>query len=65
MSSGRHQAAPGQPSAGELSTDDLARLQGERPVESVDDMARPGLFQSEWEWEEFLANLYASRHSDY
>jgi len=64
MSSQRHGTVPRQPSAEEISTEDLARRQGVRPVESVDDMARPGLFDSDEEWEVFLANLYASRHSD-
>ncbi len=64
MSYERGGTVPGQPSANELSTEDLARRQGVRPVESVDDMARPGLFDSDEEWEVFLANLYASRHSD-
>jgi hypothetical protein len=41
----------------------LARRQGVRPVESVDDMARPGLFSSDEEWQEFLADLYSSRHA--
>jgi len=36
---------------------------GVRPVESVDDMAAPGLFGSDEEREEFLADLYASRCS--
>jgi hypothetical protein len=36
---------------------------GVRPVESVDDMARPGLFDSDEEGEEFLADLYAARRS--
>jgi hypothetical protein len=39
----------------------LARRQGVRPVESVDDMARPGLFDSDEEWQEFLADLYTCR----
>ena len=47
----------------EVSTEELARQQGVRPVESVDEMARPDLFDSDKEWEEFLADLYASRHS--
>jgi hypothetical protein len=64
MSHERGETASGQPSADELSTEDLARRQGVRPVESVDDVARPGLFDSDEEWEAFLANLYASRHSD-
>ena len=43
--------------------EELARRRGVRPVESVDDMARPGLFESDEEWQEFLADLYASRRS--
>ncbi|HYZ51906.1 MAG TPA: hypothetical protein VE733_00130 [Streptosporangiaceae bacterium] len=46
-----------------VSVEELARRQGVEPVKSVDDMARPGLFESDQEWEEFLADLYASRHS--
>jgi hypothetical protein len=49
--------------AGEVPVEDLARRQGVRPVASVDDMARPGLFDSDQDWEEFLADLYASRRS--
>jgi hypothetical protein len=54
---------PVPPAADEAPVEELARRQGVRPVESVDDMARPGLFDSDEEWEEFLADLYASRHS--
>ncbi|MGO9161274.1 MAG: hypothetical protein ACLP7J_11245 [Streptosporangiaceae bacterium] len=43
--------------------EELASRQGVRPVESVDDMARPALFDSDEEWEAFLADLYASRRS--
>ena len=43
--------------------EELARRKGVRPVESVDDMARPELFESDEEWQEFLADLYASRRS--
>jgi hypothetical protein len=43
--------------------EELARRKGIRPVESVDDMARPGLFESDEEWQEFLADLYASRQA--
>jgi hypothetical protein len=42
---------------------ELARRQGVRPVESVDDLARPGTFESDDELDEFLADLYASRHA--
>ena len=43
--------------------EELARRKGVRPVESVDDMVRPGLFETDREWQEFLADLYASRRS--
>ena len=49
--------------ADEIPVEELARHQGIKPVESVDDMARPGLFDSDEEWEEFLTDLYASRRS--
>ncbi len=57
------ESASEQSPADEISMEELARQQGVRPVESVDDMARPDLFDSEEEWEEFLADLYASRRS--
>ena len=44
-----------------MATEELARRQGVRPVESVDAMARPELFESDEELDAFLANLYASR----
>ena len=46
-----------------VSVEELARRKGVRPVESVDDMARPDLFESDEEWQDFLADLYASRQS--
>ncbi len=41
---------------------ELARRQGVRPIESVDELGRPGAFESDEELDEFLADLYASRH---
>jgi len=63
MSSGHSESAPVPFPADEVPVEELARQQGVRPVVSVDDMARPGLFDSDEEWEEFLADLYASRRS--
>jgi hypothetical protein len=63
MSSEHTEPAAGRPTADEVPVEELARRQGIKPVESVDDMARPGLFDSDEEWEEFLADLYASRRS--
>jgi hypothetical protein len=42
---------------------ELARRQGVRPIASVDDLARPDLFESDDELDEFLADLYASRRA--
>jgi hypothetical protein len=49
--------------AGEVPVEELARRQGVQPVTSVEDMARPGLFDSDQDWDQFLADLYASRRS--
>lgn len=43
---------------------ELARRQGVKPIESVADLAQPDLFDSDEEYEEFLADLYASRRAD-
>jgi hypothetical protein len=48
----------------ELSLDELARRMGVRPVASVHDMARPGLFESDDELDAFLAHVTAARHAD-
>jgi hypothetical protein len=42
---------------------ELARRQVVGPVASVDDLARPDLFESDEELDEFLADLYAARHT--
>lgn len=47
----------------DVSIEELARRQGVQPVLSVEDMARPGLFESDAEWREFLDDLYASRRA--
>jgi hypothetical protein len=45
-------------------TDELVRRQGVRPITSVDDLAAPeDPFGSDEEYEEFLADLYASRRA--
>lgn len=52
------------PDRGWVSVEELARRQGVRPVESVEDMARPDIFGSDEELEEFLAHVYAARRAD-
>ena len=48
----------------DLSTEELARRQGVRPISSVDELAEPDTFESDAELEEFLVDLYASRRAD-
>jgi len=43
---------------------ELARRQGVRPIASVDELARPGTFESDDELLEFLVDLYQSRRAD-
>ena len=52
------------PDRGSVSVEEMARRQGVRPVESVEEMARPGIFESDEELEEFLAHVYAARRAD-
>jgi hypothetical protein len=47
-----------------LTIDELARRQGVRPVESVDELARPDLFESDEELGELIAMVYADRRRD-
>ena len=63
MTSEHSEPAPELPAADEISVEELARRQGVRPVASVDDMARPGLFDSDQDWDEFLNDLYAARRA--
>jgi hypothetical protein len=57
------QQLPGWGSAEHVPVAELARSQGVGPVGSVDDLARPDLFDSDEELDEFLADLYATRHA--
>jgi hypothetical protein len=48
-----------------VTTEDLIRRHGVRPIASVDDLAATeDPFASDEEYEEFLADLYASRRAD-
>ena len=51
------------PSDDHVPIEELARRQGVEPVESVDDLAGPELWDSDEEYEQFLTHLYASRRS--
>jgi hypothetical protein len=49
------------PEARPESIEEQVARKGIRPVESVDDMAQDGVFESEEELEQFLAHVYAAR----
>jgi hypothetical protein len=47
-----------------LSLDELARVQGVRPITSVAELVRDDVFESDEEVDEFIAFTYAMRHAD-
>jgi hypothetical protein len=49
--------------AGHVPVAELARRRGVGPVVSADDLARPGLFESDEELAHFLADLYFTRQT--
>lgn len=51
------------PADDDLTTEELARRQGVKPIASLDELAQPDLWESDEEYVEFLADLYASRRS--
>ena len=51
-------------SADHVPVEELARQQGVGPVSSVDELVRPGTFESDDELAAFLADLYESRRVD-
>jgi hypothetical protein len=63
MTSSSAERLPEWPATEHVPAEELARRQGVRPVKSIDDLARPDLFESDEELDEFLADLYASRQA--
>ncbi|MEU7803773.1 hypothetical protein AB0B10_31405 [Micromonospora arborensis] len=63
MTSSDAERMPEWPKAEHVPAEELARRQGIRPITSVDDLARPDLFESDDELDAFLADLYASRRA--
>lgn len=47
-----------------VSLDDLARRKHVRPIESSDDLAEDGVFDTDEELDAFLAHVRATRHAD-
>jgi hypothetical protein len=62
-SSAEHRQPPGLEPVGHVSAAEQVRRQGVRPIESVEELAFPGVWESDQELDEFLADLYASRHA--
>ncbi|MBQ1034033.1 MULTISPECIES: hypothetical protein [Micromonospora] len=63
MTSSNAEQMPEWPTTDHVPAEELARRQGVQPVASVDDLARPGLFESDEELDEFLTDLYTSRRA--
>ncbi|MGH3930057.1 MAG: hypothetical protein ACRDTF_08790 [Pseudonocardiaceae bacterium] len=47
----------------EIPVEELMRRQGVGPVESLKELAHPELWDSDAEYEQFIADLYASRRA--
>jgi hypothetical protein len=64
--SGSPESAPQLPereSATHVPAEEQARRQGVQPIASADELAFPGVWESDQELEEFLADMYASRRA--
>jgi hypothetical protein len=59
-----HLGHPDEADAESPSLEELARRRGVKPVTSLEEMARPALFESDEELEEFLAFTAAKRRAD-
>jgi len=46
------------------SIDEQARRKGVRPIQSADDLAQDGIFDTDEELDAFLAHVAAMRHAD-
>ena len=55
--------APQLYAAPHVSAEKQVRQQGVRPISSVDELVFPGVWESDEELDEFLADLYASRRA--
>lgn len=64
MTTSNAEAWPDRPRRrGRLSLDEQARRQGVGPFRSADELVQPGMFDSDEELDEFLADLYESRRA--
>jgi hypothetical protein len=63
MTSSSAGSQPSWVTAEHVPAEELLRRQGIRPVESVDELACPDLFESDDELDEFISFIRASRHT--
>jgi hypothetical protein len=63
MSSSAEHASPPPHVAPHVPAEEQVRQQGVQPIASVAELAFPGVWESDEELDEFLADLYASRRA--
>lgn len=63
MTSNSADRLPDWGTAEHVPTEELLRRQGIHPIESIEELARPDLFESDDEVDEFIAFVRASRHT--
>ena len=63
MTSNSADRLPERGAAEHVPVEELLRRQGVNPIESVDELACPDLFESDDELDEFIAFVRASRHT--
>ncbi len=63
MTSSSAERPPEWGTAEHVPVEELLRRQGIRPIESVDELACPDLFESDEELDEFISFIHASRHT--
>lgn len=64
MTTDRADEVPVPPDRGIESIDEQARRKGIRPIQSADDLAHDGIFDTDEELDAFLAHVAAVRHAD-
>ena len=64
MTTNRADDVPGPPDGAIESLDEQARRKGVRPIQSADELAQDGIFDTDEELDAFLAHVAATRHAD-
>ena len=64
MTTNRADDVPGPPDGATESLDEQARRKGVRPIQSADELAQDGIFDTDEELDAFLAHVAATRHAD-